>query len=106
MALVNNFFEMRSDAFKMTVHYRRPIPVRTDTIGPWLDTLSFLTWLAALINAALVYLFSPASQRLFESASASVLGRARGILFTSGSQGGEGVSVDSIGATRFFGFNK
>ncbi|KAK7031753.1 calcium-activated chloride channel-domain-containing protein [Favolaschia claudopus] len=58
MALVNNFFELRSDAFKITVHVRRPIPVRTDTIGPWLDTLTFLTWLAAVINSALVYLFN------------------------------------------------
>ncbi|KAJ7691956.1 calcium-activated chloride channel-domain-containing protein [Mycena rosella] len=62
MALVNNFFELRSDAFKITVHNRRPIPSRTDTIGPWLDTLSFLTWLAALTNSALVYLFCPRSQ--------------------------------------------
>ncbi|KAF8167034.1 calcium-activated chloride channel-domain-containing protein [Mycena galopus ATCC 62051] len=61
MALVNNFFELRSDAFKITVHNRRPIPSRTDTIGPWLDTLSFLTWLAALTNAGLVYLFCPRS---------------------------------------------
>ncbi|KAJ6471863.1 calcium-activated chloride channel-domain-containing protein [Mycena sanguinolenta] len=62
MALVNNFFELRSDAFKITVHNRRPIPSRTDTIGPWLDTLSFLTWLAAVTNSALVYLFCPRSQ--------------------------------------------
>ena len=33
--------------------------MRTDTIGPWLDALTFLTWLGALMNAALVYLFSP-----------------------------------------------
>jgi hypothetical protein len=57
MALLNNFLELRSDAFKMTHHNRRPIPTRTDTIGPWLNTLSFLTWLAALTNSALVYLF-------------------------------------------------
>lgn len=60
MALVNNFFEIRSDAYKMTVHFRRPIPMRTDTIGAWLDMLTFLTWLAALVNSSLVYLFSPA----------------------------------------------
>jgi len=59
MALINNLLELRSDAFKMTVHHRRPVPVRTDTIGPWLDALTFLTWLGALTNAALVYLFSP-----------------------------------------------
>jgi hypothetical protein len=59
MALINNIFELRSDAFKITVHHRRPVPVRTDTIGPWLDALTFLTWLSALTNSALVYLFSP-----------------------------------------------
>src|SRR5687768_16483821 len=59
MAFINNIFELRSDAFKITVHHRRPVPVRTDTIGPWLEALSFLTWMSALTNSALVYLFSP-----------------------------------------------
>ncbi|CCM01832.1 uncharacterized protein FIBRA_03900 [Fibroporia radiculosa] len=59
MALTNNWFELRSDAFKIARHVRRPIPARTDTIGPWLDSLSFLSWLAALTNSALVYLFRP-----------------------------------------------
>lgn len=59
MALLNNFLELRSDAFKITVHHRRPVPKRTDTIGPWLEALTFLTWLGALTNAALVYLFHP-----------------------------------------------
>ena len=59
MAFINNIFEIRSDAFKIAVHNRRAIPSRTDTIGPWLDVLTFLTWLGALTNSALVYLFSP-----------------------------------------------
>jgi hypothetical protein len=58
----NNWFENRGDAFKITVHHRRAIPARTDTIGPWLETLSFLSWLAALTNSALVYLFRPGAQ--------------------------------------------
>ena len=62
MSLLNNWLELRSDAFKIAVHARRPIPSRTDTIGPWLDALSFLTWLAALTNSALVYLFRPTDQ--------------------------------------------
>ncbi|KAI0046519.1 DUF590-domain-containing protein [Auriscalpium vulgare] len=61
MALVNNVLELRSDAFKIVSHCRRPLPKRTDTIGPWLDCLAFITWLAALTNSALVYLFRPAS---------------------------------------------
>jgi anoctamin-10 len=67
MALANNFLELRSDAFKITVHNRRPIPTRTDTIGPWLEALTFLTWLAALTNSALVYLFNPSGQAKGES---------------------------------------
>jgi len=56
-ALLNNFLELCSDAFKITHHNRRLLPIRTDSIGPWLESLSFLTWLAALTNSALVYLF-------------------------------------------------
>lgn len=59
MALLNNWLELRSDAFKVARQCRHPIPSRTDTIGPWLDSLTFLTWLAALTNSALVYLFRP-----------------------------------------------
>ncbi|KAL0955278.1 hypothetical protein HGRIS_004168 [Hohenbuehelia grisea] len=57
MAFLNNILEQRSDAFKIAVHARRPIPQRTQTIGPWLDALTFLTWLGSLVNAALVYMF-------------------------------------------------
>jgi len=59
MALINNWMEMRSDALKITVHLRRPIPVRTDSIGPWLECMTNLIWVSAVINSALVYLFSP-----------------------------------------------
>lgn len=57
MSLLNNHIEVRSDAFKIAVHVKRPIPLRTDTIGPWLESLSFLAWLSALTNSALVYMF-------------------------------------------------
>ncbi|KAI9440392.1 DUF590-domain-containing protein [Lactarius indigo] len=57
MALLNNVVEFRSDAFKLVTHFRRPLPKRTDTIGPWLDCLSLLSWLSALTNSALVFLF-------------------------------------------------
>lgn len=39
MALLNNWLELRSDAFKIAHQFRRPIPTRTDTIGPWLEAL-------------------------------------------------------------------
>lgn len=81
MALLNDWLELRSDAFKMTHHTRRPMPTRTDTIGPWLENMvcvtkmfleesltliilqSFISWLAALTNGALVYLFRPESRQ-------------------------------------------
>ncbi|SPC67836.1 related to IST2 - Plasma membrane protein that may be involved in osmotolerance [Ustilago sp. UG-2017b] len=57
MSFVNNFFELRSDAAKISLNTRRPVPVRAESIGPWLKTLGFIAWLSALNNAALVYLF-------------------------------------------------
>lgn len=39
MAFINNFFELRSDALKMTINARRPVPIRAESIGPWLEVL-------------------------------------------------------------------
>ncbi|KAF2274077.1 DUF590-domain-containing protein [Westerdykella ornata] len=56
--LLNDWMELRADAMKICVEMQRPTPWRADTIGPWLDSLSFLTWLGSLTTSALVYLFS------------------------------------------------
>lgn len=56
--LVNNWFELRADAVKICVEMQRPTPWRADTIGPWLDALSFLTWLGSITMSALTYMFS------------------------------------------------
>jgi anoctamin-10 len=56
--LANNWLELRTDAMKICVEMQRPTPWRADTIGPWLDSLSFLTWLGSITTSALVYLFS------------------------------------------------
>lgn len=56
--LVNDWFELRSDAFKICLEMQRPTPYRADSIGPWLDSLGFLTWMGSIISAALVYMFS------------------------------------------------
>ncbi|KAF2863880.1 DUF590-domain-containing protein [Piedraia hortae CBS 480.64] len=56
--LVNDWVELRADAVKICVEMQRPTPWRADTIGPWLDVLSFLTWLGSITMSALVYLFS------------------------------------------------
>ena len=55
--LVNDWVELRSDAFKIAVEMQRPSPFRADGIGPWLEALSFLSWLGSITMAAIVYLF-------------------------------------------------
>ncbi|KAH5095576.1 hypothetical protein HBI38_030650 [Parastagonospora nodorum] len=55
--LINDWIELRADAMKICVEMQRPTPWRADTIGPWLDSLSFLTWLGALTTSSLVYMF-------------------------------------------------
>ncbi|KAH9992718.1 calcium-activated chloride channel-domain-containing protein [Russula compacta] len=70
MSLLNNVIEFPSDAFKIVTHFRHPLPQRTDTIGPWLDCLSFLAWLSALTNSALVYLFRPHAKLVNDGADA------------------------------------
>lgn len=59
---VNNWIELRSDFFKICMEFRRPVPLRTDTIGLWLDSLSFLSWVGSITSAALVYMFSGNAQ--------------------------------------------
>ncbi|KAF8586456.1 DUF590-domain-containing protein [Ramaria rubella] len=73
MALLNNWLELRSDAFKIATHNRRPLPVRVDTIGPWLESMASISWLGALTNSALVYLFHPDSIGAFSASLGTAL---------------------------------
>ncbi|KAG9229878.1 plasma membrane stress response protein-like protein [Amylocarpus encephaloides] len=56
--LINNWIELRGDALKIATQCQRPVPWRSDSIGPWIDALGFLSWLGSISSAALVYLFS------------------------------------------------
>ena len=56
--IINDWIELRGDAIKICVEMQRPTPHRADSIGPWLDSLEFLSWLGSITTAALVYLFS------------------------------------------------
>lgn len=38
---------------------RMPIPTRADSIGPWVDALTFICYLGAITNASLIYLLKP-----------------------------------------------
>jgi len=56
--LIINWIELRSDAVKICVEMKRPVPHRADSIGPWLDNLAFLSWMGSISSAVLIYLFS------------------------------------------------
>lgn len=56
--LINNWIELRTDAAKICTETQRPTPWRADSIGPWLDSLGFLTWAGSLSTSAIVYMFS------------------------------------------------
>lgn len=56
--VANDWLELRADAVKICIEMQRPTPWRADTIGPWLDSLSFLTWFGSITTSALVFLFS------------------------------------------------
>lgn len=56
-SLVNNWFELRGDAFKIFRDTKRPIPAREDTIGPWLTDLKYMTWLGSVVTTSLVLMY-------------------------------------------------
>lgn len=60
-ALINNWFELRADALKICKHVRRPVGDRVESIGAWLHTLSIISWIGAVTNATLIYLFRPST---------------------------------------------
>lgn len=56
--LINDWIEMRTDAVKICIESQRPTPMRSDGIGPWLNSLEFLAWTGSITTAAIAYLFS------------------------------------------------
>lgn len=56
--LINNWIELRGDFCKLISESQRPPPIRSDSIGPCLSALEFLTWLGSLSTAALLYMYS------------------------------------------------
>jgi hypothetical protein len=58
-ALINNYFELRSDALKISKHVRRPLGDRVETIGTWIDALSIIAWMGAWTSTTLIELFRP-----------------------------------------------
>ncbi len=61
--LVNNWVELRSDAVKIAIGSRRPVPWRSDSIGPWLTALGFLSWMGSVTSSAIVFLCSASADK-------------------------------------------
>ncbi|MEQ2157373.1 hypothetical protein GOODEAATRI_001193 [Goodea atripinnis] len=51
LALINNLFEIRVDAWKITTQFRRIVPEKAQDIGAWQPILQGITILAAMIIA-------------------------------------------------------
>ncbi|KAK7204012.1 calcium-activated chloride channel-domain-containing protein [Myxozyma melibiosi] len=56
-SFINNWVELRGDAVKICLDTKRPIPSKAESIGAWLNNLSFLTWLGSLTTSSLVSLY-------------------------------------------------
>lgn len=54
-ALLNNIIEIRLDATKYTVDYRRPLAARAQDIGVWYNILKFISILAVIFNVSVIY---------------------------------------------------
>ncbi|KAJ3113912.1 hypothetical protein HDU96_002789 [Phlyctochytrium bullatum] len=59
-ALMNNVYEVRTDAFKLLTVYQRPLPARAQDIGIWSKILSFVAHVAVLTNSVILAFNSPA----------------------------------------------
>jgi len=63
-ALVNNIIELRGDANKFLVQYRRTMTARARTIGVWYDILYGISRLAIVTNALIIAFTSSFIKRL------------------------------------------
>uniref|UniRef100_A0A1B6JA02 Anoctamin n=2 Tax=Homalodisca liturata TaxID=320908 RepID=A0A1B6JA02_9HEMI len=70
-ALINNVLEMRLDARKFLVFYRRPVPLRAPNIGVWFRILDVLAKIAVFSNALIIAFSSNFIPRLVYMISVS-----------------------------------
>lgn len=64
LALVNNLFEIRVDAWKITTQFRRIVPEKAQDIGAWQPILQGVAILAVVTNAAIIAFTSDMIPRL------------------------------------------
>ncbi|TRY73135.1 hypothetical protein TCAL_08802, partial [Tigriopus californicus] len=58
LALINNIFEIRLDAYKYTTQMRRPLGQHVRSIGIWYGILKGMTYLSVVFNAFVIALAS------------------------------------------------
>ncbi|XP_068589972.1 anoctamin-7 isoform X2 [Cebidichthys violaceus] len=63
-ALLNNWVEIRLDAYKFACEYRRPVAERAQNIGVWFNILEALSHLSVIANAFLIAFTSDFLPRL------------------------------------------
>uniref|UniRef100_A0A8C6WQA0 Anoctamin n=1 Tax=Neogobius melanostomus TaxID=47308 RepID=A0A8C6WQA0_9GOBI len=64
LALVNNLFEIRVDAWKITTQFRRMVPEKASTIGAWQPILQGIAILAVATNTMIIAFTSDMIPRL------------------------------------------
>ena len=63
LSFISNIIEMKSDAYKLSFLYKRPIVKRVKSIGTWETVLLVQTWIAVLTN---VFLFGFTSEQMLQ----------------------------------------
>lgn len=69
-AVLNNFVEIRSDAFKLAYVCQRPFGQRVPNIGTWLNCIEYMGYMAVIVNCVLIGL-SGQVHRMFPDMTAT-----------------------------------
>eukprot|EP00794_Sanderia_malayensis_P012691 gene12691-13993_t len=64
-ALINNLVEIRVDAYKFVVLYRRPLAIKAENIGIWYSILDSIVKVSVIVNAFVIAFVSEFVQRLY-----------------------------------------
>lgn len=70
LALINNLLEVRVDSFKVCRASRRPEPRGAANIGTWYGILEIMSFIAVIVNVALIAFASPVTDDWFDTAEA------------------------------------
>lgn len=65
IALMNNTFEIHSDAYKYLFLYQRYPPMQAQDIGSWFGIMRFISFLSVSCNAAIVVFLSDSFQQVY-----------------------------------------